>query len=176
MDGTYNVGVLDNASDPSAMLEIAKIIKENKVQPLKSILFIAFNGESSSQRESKYYAENPIYPMDKAVMINLDMAGSAREMPLLIANPENKSSTENNALNETFAGYAEKLSIDYTIGNESGSDHLSFAAKDVPSVLLTHLDFENGYHSPQDMIDKISGSRLSEVVKLILFYIQNKAY
>jgi hypothetical protein len=176
MDGTYNVGALDNASGPAAMLEIARNISKNKVKPKKSILFIAFNGESSGQRGSKYYAKNPIYPMDKAVMINLDMVGSAREMPLLIANPENKSSTENNVLNATFAEYANKLSINYTIGNESGSDHLSFAAKDVPSVLLTHLDLENGYHSPYDTIDKISVSRLSEVVKLVLYYIENQAY
>ncbi|MBU3146091.1 M28 family metallopeptidase [Clostridium sp. CF012] len=176
MDGTYNVGALDNASGPSAMLEIARIIRESKVRPKKSILFIAFNGESSGQWGSKYYARNPIYPMDKAVMINLDMVGSARELPLLIASPENKSSTENNVLNNTLAEYAKELSINYTTGNASGSDHVSFAAKDVPSVLLTHPDFENGYHSLYDTIDKISGSRLSEVVKLVLYYIEKKAY
>lgn len=44
-DGTYNPGALDNASGTAVMMEIARVLKERKESPKRSLLFIAFNAE-----------------------------------------------------------------------------------------------------------------------------------
>lgn len=172
MNGTYNPGALDNASGTAGLLEIARIVKSNKIQPKKSILFIAFNGEEYGMKGSKHYVNNPIYPLDKAVMINMDMIGAAENMPLTIA-IKDYSGFE---LQSELYKYAKELNIEAKRGESSGSDHASFASEGVASVMLIDRDFENGYHSPNDNMEDISKSKIEQVVKLVLHYIDKNAY
>lgn len=173
MDGTWNPGALDNASGTAVMMELARVIKESKTPPKKSILFMAFNGEESGIRGSWNYCQGPIYPMDKAVMINLDMVGSATKIPLTIATASDKSDT---SLRDELAAYADKLSIEYEEMVEGGSDHTAFDNHGVPSVCLINLDLNHGYHSPNDTIETVDRDRLEEVAKLVLYYIEKNAY
>ncbi|MDF2590993.1 MAG: peptidase family protein [Clostridia bacterium] len=175
LDGTYNAGALDNASGPAAMLEIARIIKENKIAPKRPIAFIGFNGESSGFKGSRHFVSNPLFSLGKAVMINLDMVGASADEKLLLAKAPNTSSAMSVPRN-ALAKYAEELGIDYITDFSGGSDHVSFAEIDVPSVMIIHPDFKNGYHSPHDTIEDISGDKLEEVVRLVLYYIQENAY
>lgn len=173
MNGTWNPGALDNASGVAAVMELARVIKENKTPPKKSILFMAFNGEESGIQGSWSYCENPVYPLDKAVMINLDMIGSAAKIPLALAVSSDKSNTK---LQETMAEYADKLSIVYEKKIDEGSDHTSFDYRKVPSVCLANLDLSYGYHSTHDTIEAVDGDRLHEAAKLVLYYIEKNAY
>ncbi len=172
MDGTYNPGALDNASGTAAMMEVARVLAQEKTRPRKSVLFIAFNGEEGGLLGSEYYAQHPVYVLDNTVMINLDMVGSAAKLPLKIAGAEGGDQT----LKVKLFEYAEALGIDAEKGIEGGSDHVSFAAKGVPSVLLIHEDFVNGYHGPDDKPEDVDKKRLEEVIKLVLHYIDNQAY
>lgn len=71
-DSIYN-GATDNASAVSWMLEIARAFKDRK-QPERSVLFLSVTGEESGLLGSGYYAENPIFPMNKTVAcINTDV-------------------------------------------------------------------------------------------------------
>ncbi len=175
MDGTYNAGALDNASGPAAMLEIVRIIKENKVPPKRPIAFIGFNGESSGFRGSQHFISRPPFSLGKAVMINLDMVGASADVSLLLAKAPNGGSVMS-APRDALAKYAQELGIDHKKDISGGSDHVSFASIDIPSVLICHPDFKNGYHSPHDTIEDISGDRLEEVVRLVLYYIEDQAY
>jgi hypothetical protein len=173
MDGTYNPGSLDNASGVAVMMELARVIKESKIPPKKSILFIAFNGEESGVWGAQYYGKHPVYPLKKAVMINMDMIGSSAKVPLSIVTASEKSDV---SLRDTFAEYADKLAITYKNGIEPGSDHVVFDHLGVPSVCLANLDFKYGYHSPHDTIEAVSGDRIKEIAKLVLYYIEREAY
>ena len=69
-------GALDNASGVADILGAAKAFATSKVKPKRSILFILLGGEECGLYGSKYYAENPLFPIEKTVMmINLDMVG-----------------------------------------------------------------------------------------------------
>jgi Zn-dependent M28 family amino/carboxypeptidase len=71
-DSIYN-GATDNASAVSWMLEIARAFK-NGIQPERSVLFLAVTAEESGLLGSGYYAENPIFPMNKTIAcINTDV-------------------------------------------------------------------------------------------------------
>lgn len=68
-------GADDNASGTSAVIELARLfakIKNNK----RTIIFMAFGGEEEGLLGSKFYVENPVWPLDETVaMINMDMVG-----------------------------------------------------------------------------------------------------
>ncbi|WKN30616.1 M28 family metallopeptidase [Porifericola rhodea] len=71
-DSIYN-GALDNASGVAAMLEIARAFSELPEKPERSIVFIAVTAEEQGLLGSAYYAEQPIYPIEKTVAnINMD--------------------------------------------------------------------------------------------------------
>jgi hypothetical protein len=72
-DSIFN-GARDNAFGVTGILAAAKSF--NQLKPKRSILFLAFTGEELGLLGSRYYAENPLLPLDKAVFnLNCDGAG-----------------------------------------------------------------------------------------------------
>jgi Zn-dependent M28 family amino/carboxypeptidase len=71
-DQIYN-GALDNASGTAALLEIAKGFTKITPAPKRSMLFLAVTAEEKGLLGAKYYATNPLYPLNKTVAnINMD--------------------------------------------------------------------------------------------------------
>ena len=71
-DQIYN-GALDNASGVATVLEIAKAFTKLPEKPRRSILFLMVTAEEKGLLGAKYYANNPLYPLDKTVAnINID--------------------------------------------------------------------------------------------------------
>jgi hypothetical protein len=68
---------LDNASGVADIMGAAKALAQSETKPKRSILFILIGGEECGLYGSKFYADNPIFPIGKTVfMINLDMVGN----------------------------------------------------------------------------------------------------
>lgn len=170
-EGKYLPGAFDNASGTAVMMELARVLKENEIQPKKSILFIAFNGEEEGLIGSQWYANNPIYPLDNSILINMDMVGSKKEVPLDLTTADKDSVT----LARELADYASNLNIKYQYVTASNSDHASFNGKPVKAVTLLNPDWET-IHRPEDTIDKVDKKRLGEVAKLVLYYLDKNAY
>jgi hypothetical protein len=175
-NGTYNSGALDNASGVATLMEVAKAIKEAKEPPKKTILFIAFNGEEEGLFGAYHYVENPVFPMNKdnTVVINIDMVGSKNIMPLTLGN----YSELETKLREDLFKYAKDLGMECTKAKESASDHTPFAERDIQALTLIHMDIENpAYHTPKDKVeDTIDQERIGQVAKLVLYYLDKKAY
>ncbi len=77
MGETVFPGALDNASGVSDILGAAKALASLDVKPKRSVLFILFGGEECGLYGSKFYTENPLFPIEKTkLMINLDMVGN----------------------------------------------------------------------------------------------------
>jgi hypothetical protein len=75
-------GADDNASGVAAMLELARQFAKAKNNK-RTLVFIAFGGEEEGLLGSKFYTNNPVFPLDKTVaMINLDMVGRLNENKL----------------------------------------------------------------------------------------------
>lgn len=71
-DSIYN-GALDNASGCAGLLEIARAFKSLKTKPERTIIFLSVTAEEQGLLGSQYYAEHPIYPLNKTVAnINMD--------------------------------------------------------------------------------------------------------
>lgn len=72
-DQIFN-GAIDNASGVACLLEWAKAFTKLKTPPKRSILFLAVTAEEKGLLGAKYYAEHPLYPLEKT-LANINMDG-----------------------------------------------------------------------------------------------------
>ncbi len=73
-DQIFN-GAIDNATGTAGLLALAQAYQSAK--PERSVVFISVTAEESGLLGSRYYGENPIYPLNKTVAaINMDALGS----------------------------------------------------------------------------------------------------
>ena len=75
-DQIYN-GAADNAAGVAVLLELAQAIKAMPAaqQPKRSIVFLSVTAEEKGLLGSRYYAQNPLYPLTQTVAdINMDGA------------------------------------------------------------------------------------------------------
>src|SRR5262249_7387371 len=167
-DAIYN-GAADNATGCALLLELARAWSAQSPRPKRSAIFLAVTAEEKGLLGSKYYAQNPLIPLDKtALSLNFDMilplgvpesvvvTGADR----MTAWPAVKAAAEKNHL-EIEADQRAHLGIFYR------SDHFSMAQAGVPAFSVSEgmkikgkpkdfaskafKDFNDKvYHSPQD--------------------------
>ncbi|MCJ7420610.1 M28 family peptidase [Sphingomicrobium astaxanthinifaciens] len=133
-DAVYN-GALDNATGTAALIEQARAFAD-KGGAERSLVFLAVGAEEKGLLGSKYYAANPLYPLEKTVgVINTDslgvfgpasdfsISGTARLglLDLLIE--------KGSALGRSFAPDPRPEA-----GGFFRSDHFAFAQVGVPAV------------------------------------------
>jgi len=72
-DSIYN-GAVDNGTTTAWMLEIAEAFARLKRSPSRSIMILSPTAEEQGLLGSKYYVENPVFPLNKTVVnINNDL-------------------------------------------------------------------------------------------------------
>ncbi|TFV93286.1 M28 family peptidase [Algoriphagus kandeliae] len=138
-DSIYN-GALDNASGTAALLALAKAFQESKV-PKRSVVFLAVTAEEQGLLGSAYYAQNPIYLLDKTVAnINIDGVnpyGRMRDVSVI-----GRGQSEMEDLLEVELEKQGRYSApdpNPVAGYYFRSDHFNFAKVGVPA-----LYFQNG--------------------------------
>jgi|TARA_B100000768_G_scaffold180780_1_gene201670 hypothetical protein len=177
----YN-GADDDGSGTVAILEIAqafKMAEKDGKGPKRSILFLHVTGEEKGLLGSKYYTENPVYPLANTVCdLNIDMIGRTdnrhKEDPnyvYLIGS--DKLSTELHNLSEAVNKKYTNINLDYKYNDENDpnrfyyrSDHYNFAKYNIPIIFYfngTHAD----YHQPTDTPDKINYQLLENRTRLV---------
>jgi Zn-dependent M28 family amino/carboxypeptidase len=184
VDGDGNVfnGADDDGSGTVAILEMAqafqKAVKEGN-GPKRSILFLHVTAEEIGLYGSRYYVENPIFPLENTVCnLNIDMIG--RIDPNKKDNPEyiyligsNKLSQElqdvSTEVNEKYTN----LELDYKYDDPNDpnrffyrSDHYNFAKNNIPIIFYFNGVHED-YHKITDTPDKIEYDLLAKRSKLI---------
>src|SRR5467141_1639399 len=71
-DQIFN-GAIDNASGVASVIELAAAFTKINPPPKRSVLFMATTAEEAGLLGAKYYAEHPLYPLEKTLAdINLD--------------------------------------------------------------------------------------------------------
>lgn len=165
-DSIYN-GAIDNSTGVAALFEIAKAIKNTKVQPERTILFLAVTAEEQGLLGSEYYATHPIFPLSKTVAnINIDALGAGGLASDISVVGYGQSELDDYA--EEFAKLQNRtLTHDSnpSAGSFFRSDHFNFAKLGVPAMYAgsgkKYIDeseeakekrkfFVGTYHSPGD--------------------------
>lgn len=184
MDDEGNVfnGADDDGSGTVAILEIAEAFMQAKADgyhPKRSILFLNVTGEEKGLVGSKYYTDNPVFPLAQTVAnLNIDMIGrigngkeNSGDYVYLIGS--DKLSTELHNLSEEVNKKYMNMELDYTYNDENDpnrfyyrSDHYNFAKNNIPIIFYfngVHPD----YHKITDTPDKIEYDLLAKRARLI---------
>ncbi|HWU96146.1 MAG TPA: M28 family peptidase, partial [Sphingomonas sp.] len=166
-DDTCN-GAVDNASGIGGLVALAEA--HAKAGPAKrSLVFLAVTAEESGLLGSKFYAENPVYPLAKTVggvnMDSLNVIGKTKDFVIAGAG---KSELED--LVKPFVAAEGRVIVPEARPEAGGyyrSDHFSFAKLGVPMLYGDSGDdlvnggkeagekaakdyTQNRYHKPQD--------------------------
>lgn len=142
-DSIYN-GAVDNASGVAALISMAKAFRSLPEKPERSILFIAVTAEEQGLLGSQYYAEHPIYPLNKTVAdLNMDALGNyGRTKDFVITGLGQNDLEDYVKVAVSKQGGTIRGDLNPASGSYFRSDHFSFAKVGVPA-----LDLHNGLES-----------------------------
>lgn len=176
----YN-GADDDGSGTVALLEIAQAFmkaKKDGYGPKRSILFLHVTGEEHGLHGSRYYSENPLFPIKNTIAdINIDMIGRRDDAHKSDGNyvyviGSDRLSTELHNINEEANKKYTKLALDYTFNDVNDpnqfyfrSDHYNFAKKGIPIIFYFNGVHED-YHQPGDEPQKIEYDLLAKRAQL----------
>jgi Zn-dependent M28 family amino/carboxypeptidase len=134
-DQIYN-GASDNASGSAGLLEIARAYTKLTPAPKRSILFLSVTAEEQGLLGTEYYAENPLYPLNKTLadinMDGLNTWGKTKDVTIIGLG----NSTLDDIAAEVLKAHDRTVTADPE--PEKGlfyrSDHFEFAKQGVPSL------------------------------------------
>jgi hypothetical protein len=171
-DSIYN-GAHDNASGVASVLSIAKIYKDIKMKPKRSILLVLVTGEELGDLGSGYFAKHPTVPVGSMVAdVNTDMPTIIAPLLSITA-----LGAEHSSLAKQVSEAAGYLDISVEPDPEpkqarfTRSDQYSFVVQGIPALHVKYgnktADGKNNladfvapwrakyYHKPQDDINGI---------------------
>jgi Zn-dependent M28 family amino/carboxypeptidase len=181
-DGNVFNGADDDGSGTVSVLEMAeafqKAVKDGK-GPKRSILFLHVTGEEIGLYGSKYYTDNPLFPLANTVAnLNTDMIGridpDKKETPnyIYLIGSDKLSQTLHEVSEEVNSKYI-NLELDYTYNDVNDpnrfyyrSDHYNFAKNNVPIIFYFNGVHED-YHKISDTPDKIEYELMEKRARLI---------
>ncbi|MBL0013123.1 MAG: M28 family peptidase [Flavobacterium sp.] len=175
----YN-GADDDGSGTVALIEIGKAFQKAKLEghgPKRSILILHVTGEEHGLHGSRFYSENPLFPLANTVAdVNIDMIGRHDEFHpdnsnyIYLIGSDYLSTDLFNVCEDTNKKYGH-LALDYKYNDRADpnrfyyrSDHYNFAKNGIPSVFL-FTGVHEDYHKPGDDVDKIEFDALTKRTK-----------
>ena len=174
-------GADDDGSGTVAIMEIAEafmLAKRDGKGPRRSILIMPVSGEEKGLLGSKYYTDNPVFPLKKTIAnLNIDMIGRIDNMHLdgnyvyLIGSDMLSKELHNisEEINKKHIG----LELDYTYNTDDDphryyyrSDHYNFAKNNIPVIFYFNGVHED-YHKTTDTIEKIDFNKIEKITRLV---------
>lgn len=167
-------GANDNASAVAVMMGIAKALAVNKIPLKRSVVFIAFGSEEQALLGSKAYVKNPVVPLEKSILLNMDGVGighsvsaaAGRDFPLIW-----------NFIEEANNKYIHRRMNTGSFPNlgRPRLDAAIFLRAGVPSVSFSTYGSENYYHIPQDNPDIIKPEIMEDLAQMLFISVVRMA-
>tara|TARA_B100000767_G_C19778143_1_gene543985 strand:+ start:9229 stop:10263 length:1035 start_codon:yes stop_codon:yes gene_type:complete len=182
-DGQINNGADDDGSGTVSMLEIAEAFQkavEDGKGPKRSIVFLHVTGEEKGLLGSKYYTDNPLYPLANTIAnLNIDMVGrsdpkrESSNFNYIYLIGSDRLSTELHELSEEVNKATVNIELDYTYNAHDDpnrfyfrSDHYNFGKNNIPVIFYFNGTHED-YHKPTDTVEKIEFDLMKTRAQLI---------
>jgi Peptidase family M28 len=184
----YN-GADDNGSGSVGVLNIAKAMAASPVKPKRSIVFALWTGEEEGLLGSRYYVQNPEFPIEKTVgYLNYDMISrpydaetlartmraynvpGAEELVKKVRAPlfVTASITEGTPFADIAREMNQYVGLDLVFRTSplgvgsGGSDHASFASVKLPFIYYM-AGMPPDYHQTSDSVEKVSGDLIAKI-------------
>ncbi len=186
-DGKIYYGADDDGSGTVAVIQMAEAFAKAKAEgkgPRRTMVFMTVSGEEKGLWGSEYYADHPVYPLDKtSVDLNTDMIGridterkTADTSNYVYVVGHDKLSSDLPVINEGVNKKYTNLVLDYKFDDPNDpnriyfrSDHYNFAKKGIPVLFFYDGMLKADYHKPTDTIEKINWP-LFELRARMIFY------
>lgn len=169
--GVLYPGANDNASGCAALLEISRVLSQQRKYLKRSIMIAFFDAEEDTMKGSLHYAANPLVPLSQlACMMDMDLVGRPlldRFSDILFVFGTEYSPV----LRELAQSSSEVIPMDVQLGGTDligpRCDYFSFWIRQIPFVFLTRGQ-QSAYHQPYDVPETIDYNGLYQVAKLHL--------
>lgn len=163
-------GAVDNATGTAALIALGSKFAQMQPPPARSVLFVAVTAEESGLIGSQYFAQNPLFPLDK-------MAGGINIDAMNIYGPTNDVAVvgyQTSEMQEYFQEHAREQGRELRPeryperGSFYRSDHFNlmrqgvpmfyasggddFVGKDSEYASWVEEDQARRYHSPEDIV------------------------
>jgi Zn-dependent M28 family amino/carboxypeptidase len=173
MMGRNNVclGANDNASGTAAVLTLAQYYSQPENRPELDMVFLWVGGEEANLLGSRYYVENPLFPLENIkYLINLDMIGDTPDMLYHEGGPEADKGLELFMEINKAHGYFPNPHRGELVDN---SDHYYFAKAGVPAMYFESKgEFYKYYHSPADNLEHFTSESYNRIFEMVKEFIQ----
>lgn len=159
-------GANDNASAVAVMMGVAKALTDNKIHLKRSVLFVSFGSEEQALLGSSKYVQDPVFPLEKSVLLNMDCVGVGKSIsaaagenyPILWSFIKDANSAYiHTELRTNFFSNLGRPRLDAAILMKAGVPSLSFATSGVPYP----------YHLPGDNIETINPEIMEDMCRLL---------
>lgn len=183
-NGEINNGADDDGSGTVSLLELAQAFSKAKADgngPRRSILFLNVTGEEKGLFGSRFYSENPLFPIKNTIAnLNIDMIGRVDEAhkndpKYVYLIGADKLSSELHLISEEANKKYINYKLDYTFNDSKDrnrfyyrSDHYNFAKLGIP-VIFYFTGIHEDYHRPGDDVEKIMFDKQTQIVRLIFY-------
>jgi hypothetical protein len=188
-DGYVYNGADDNGSGSVGVLNIAKAMAASPIKPKRTVIFALWTGEEEGLLGSRYYVQNPAFPIAKTVgYLNYDMISrpydaetlartmrqygvtGAEELVKKVRAPWFVSAnlTEGTPFADIAREMNQYVGLDLAFRFNAlgvgggGSDHSSFASVKVPYIYYM-AGMPPDYHQTSDSVEKVSGDLIAKI-------------
>jgi Zn-dependent M28 family amino/carboxypeptidase len=169
-DRIFN-GADDDASGVAGVIEIGKALAKEKLK--RSVILMTFYGEEKGLVGSKFYVDNPVFPLKQTVAnINLEQIGRTDDSEAPRVSAGSLTGFSFSSIGTTFAKIGESMGVPvtghpkYSAMYFGASDNLFFARAGVPAhTICTAFEFSD-YHRVGDSAEKLDYDNMAKIVKL----------
>jgi len=163
-------GANDNASGTAMLLNLASYYAKPENKPDYTIVFIFFGAEEAGIVGSKYYTENPVFPLEEIkFLINIDLAGTGDEgITVVNGSVYEKEYNKLKELNEAKK-YLAQVKVR---GKAANSDHYFFTEKGVPAFFIYTMGGIKAYHDVYDKPETLPLTEFEDLFRLLTDFVK----
>lgn len=164
---TYAPGADDNASGTAAVLETARVLKENNIQLNNSLRFVTFAMEEfglfGGYHDAEYLADNNV---NVVAMLNSDMISNSPSDDYIftLRNYPGAEGLTNLALANSSELDMTTFALDTSI---TGSDSWAYHSNGFKAIFFAEYEFSPYYHSDQDISENTNPDYAAQFIKLV---------
>jgi len=164
----YFPGANDNGSGTAMLLYLAKYYSVHK--PKYNMVFMSFAGEEAGILGSKYYTENPLFPLKEITFLtNLDLAGTGEEGITVVNGTLYKKQFKKLGKINIEKKYLEKVKLR---GPAANSDHYFFTQSGVPAFFIYTNGGIKAYHDVFDQSETLPLTEFNDYSQLLISFFQ----
>jgi len=174
MGACYDIipGANDNASAVAVMMGVAEALFTHKIKLKRSVLFLSFGSEEQGLIGSLTYLKNPLFPLEKSILLNMDGVG--------VGSSIGAHAGRNYPELWNFVAEANDLYIHRPLRTNNFAnlgrprlDAARFLSAGVPSLSFYTSGSTNYYHVPGDNLDIIKPEIMEDMAQLLFITVVN---